>query len=700
MRKLILSVATFVSCMYAQSQTKDISITASPTIHHTWWDDASGIKDGLLVGGRVGFGFGRNFELRGVYEQSWDIKSTIDEYDGKFKNDIPDFIKNFEEREVEIKRYGAEFKINLINKGVSPYVTIGSGIQELKVNEDEMEQIYATLGMGIKLQLTDRIVLNLEGKNTVFNLDPNTVLPNATHSLETTTMKNWSALAGVQIYLAGRRPEEVSDLDKAYYNKYSGGFSGVSFSAAPMLTYIEFNEDSNFRNSYFLGVSLGVNFNKYITLRGYYLKATQDEKIQLKWDEMAMYGGDVITKLNVARGVVPYLTLGGGYLEQKEDYVGENIFSKADNSSYYAKGGFGLMIPLGRNVEFFGEASLMYSTKKEGAENVSAPDALLKHTVYNAGIRFNIGSSKANTDDALKTLIDKNNQEYENKLAKLQADLEKAYANNDTEKIVEIVKEKKELEQQKDKKQKAIKELSPEKGEQKVRLTPTELEHLIKRAVEEVDAKCSDNSDKKKVKIDSENNANLSDGQYKDLKNEFKTLNRRIDNIERGTLLSRNNMINKGVGKSEKNIEGTVVVDENGGKKKVSSLMYYKGISAYVGTNVGQQTTFNVGVRGHYEFSKSKIQFIPEAYLGLGDPNGFGLNANVIYPFGYKSKFVLDPYVGAGLGFNSIDGNVKFGANIIVGTYVNLWGGKLYVDYTARSFAKNNQVAVGYKFQF
>ncbi len=718
MKKIILSVATMISCMYAQSQTKDISVTVSPTAQYTWWDDATGIKDGLSIGGRVGFGFGRNFELRGVYEQSTDLQSTID----KYKEDLPNFVKNFEARDIDIKRYGAEFKINLINRGVSPYITLGSGIQELKIDKTETEQIYASLGAGIKLQLSDRIVLNLEGKNTIFNLDPNTILPNAQNSLESSTMKNWSVLAGIQIYLAGRRPEELSSLDQAYYNKYSGGFSGISFSASPMLSYIEFNDKSNFRDSYFLGGSLGLNFNKYITLRGYYLQSTKDEKIQLKWDKMAMYGGDVITKLNVARGVVPYLTLGGGYLNQYSDYVGKDANLKTDNSSYYAKGGLGLTIPMGRNMEIFGEASLMYSTKKDNVKNVSTPDELLKNTYYNAGIRFNLGSSKSDTDNALKTLINANNKEYENKLEKLQAELEQAYAKNDAKKVVEIVEKKKVLEQQKNKKDTAIKEISDKKEEEKIRLTPAELEHLIKKAVEEVDAKCLKTSVVKEVKVEQTkvvaDKESLSNEQYIDLKNEFKRLNQKIENIERNSLSSKNQPIiiregqkpatnkvivvdktTKGKNIKSKDIEGTTVVDKKGETKKVSSLMYYKGMSGYLGLNLGEQTVTNIGVRAHYEFSKSNFQFVPEAYLGLGDPTGFGVSGNVLYSFDYQNKYVLKPYLGAGLGVNSINGDFNFGTNIIVGTYLNLMGGKLYFDYTARSFAKNNQIAVGYKFE-
>jgi hypothetical protein len=35
-------------------QVKDISFT--PFAEYTWWDDQSGLKDGTLLGGKLGFG--------------------------------------------------------------------------------------------------------------------------------------------------------------------------------------------------------------------------------------------------------------------------------------------------------------------------------------------------------------------------------------------------------------------------------------------------------------------------------------------------------------------------------------------------------------------------------------------------------------------------------------------------------------------
>jgi hypothetical protein len=51
-------------------QVKDISFTLSPFAEYTWWDDQSGLKDGTLLGGKLGFGFGEYLScVRSIYSR-------------------------------------------------------------------------------------------------------------------------------------------------------------------------------------------------------------------------------------------------------------------------------------------------------------------------------------------------------------------------------------------------------------------------------------------------------------------------------------------------------------------------------------------------------------------------------------------------------------------------------------------------------
>ena len=76
------------------AQMKDITVTLQPTASYNWFDKNTAIEDGVMVGGRVGFGFGEAIELRGIYEKSNDLKNTVSGLDVFSDN----FVNNFNSR--------------------------------------------------------------------------------------------------------------------------------------------------------------------------------------------------------------------------------------------------------------------------------------------------------------------------------------------------------------------------------------------------------------------------------------------------------------------------------------------------------------------------------------------------------------------------------------------------------------------------
>ena len=78
MKKILLTTVLLIQCNYFIAQVKDISFTISPFAEYNWWDNKSGLENGTLVGGKLGFGFGEYIELRAVYAQSIDLKTNFD----------------------------------------------------------------------------------------------------------------------------------------------------------------------------------------------------------------------------------------------------------------------------------------------------------------------------------------------------------------------------------------------------------------------------------------------------------------------------------------------------------------------------------------------------------------------------------------------------------------------------------------------
>jgi len=515
MRKTFLSVSAFVLLsVSAVAQVKDISFAVAPTIDYVWLPKKTAVTNGFMAGGYVGFGFGRNLELLGSYKHSIGLKSTLDGYDA------PAAISNvFEAKDVSIYRWGGELKGNIpMAYSFQPYVTLGSGVQTIKANDLSQNQVYFGLGIGSKFNLARRLTLNVEAKATHFSLDSRNILYKPTEAntsaynswinsnVEDKSHLAWSVGAGLELYLGGRNPNELTELDQVYTS-----LKGFKVVIEPTLGYLNFNDDSNLRDAYFGGLALGVDFTEYIGVRGYYHRAMKDEKFSAEFDKLSIYGGDFLARLNVAKGVVPYLQIGVGYMKVGDDYVGK-VVSNTNTSGIFAKGGVGLAIPLGKRVELFGVANLMYTTRNEDVSSaLSSVHKLQSNVFYNAGVRIKLAKSvekelyeqELGAAEADKVWVatpttttnvtastvspEKRNLAYYNsQITATEKQLQMAYQNGDTANANRLLKEKQQWENLRNT---YVAERLPYPASEQVRLvrmTPEELQQLINDVVKRI----------------------------------------------------------------------------------------------------------------------------------------------------------------------------------------------------------------------
>ena len=516
MRKTFLSVSAFVLLsVSAVAQVKDISFAVAPTIDYVWLPKKTAVTNGFMAGGYVGFGFGRNLELLGSYKHSIGLKSTLDGYDA------PAAISNvFEAKDVSVYRWGGELKGNIpMAYSFQPYVTLGSGVQTIKANDLSQNQVYFGLGIGSKFNLARRLTLNIEAKATHFSLDSRNILYKPTeantsaynswinNNVEDKSHLLWSVGAGLQLYLGGRNPNELTELDQVYTS-----LKGFKVVIEPTLGYLNFSDDSNLRDAYFGGLALGVDFTEYIGVRGYYHRAMKDEKFSADFDKLSIYGGDFLARLNVAKGVVPYLQIGVGYMKVGDDYVGKVVSNTNTNTSgIFAKGGVGLAIPLGKRVELFGVANLMYTTRNEDVSSaLSSVHKLQSNVFYNAGVRIKLAKSvekelyeqELGAAEAAKVWVatpttttnvastvspEKRNLAYYNsQITAAEKQLQMAYQNGDTANANRLLKEKQQWENLRNT---YVAERLPYPASEQVRLvrmTPEELQQLINDVVKRI----------------------------------------------------------------------------------------------------------------------------------------------------------------------------------------------------------------------
>ena len=516
-RKIFTSLFAIALGYNVSAQVKDISFAIAPTAEYVWWNKKSAIENGFMAGGYVGFGFGRNLELLGSYSQSLGFKSTIDGLSA------PDNIKNaFVSTDVDVRRWGGELKGNIpMAYSFQPYVTLGSGIQTIKANEVGQDAVYFTFGLGAKFNLARRLTLNVQAKGSRFNLDASNILHKTseprtstynqwiTNNVSDKNMFNWSVGAGLQLYLGGRNPNELTELDHSYTNLKS-----FKFVVAPSLGYIKFDNDNNFRDAYLAGASIGFDFTEYIGIRGFYYQAMNDEKISSSFDKLSLYGADFSARLNVSNGVVPYITVGGGYLKAGNGYQGK-VATVENESGIFAKGGIGLAIPLGKHLELFGAANLLYTTNNENATNaLKSPDKLQTNILYNAGIRIKFAKenekytyqdlvsqlhtpetnnvteqTKVQTTTKVAPVSQKQKDidYYNAQIAAVEKQIQNAYRQNDINNASLLLKEKKKWEDLRNNYVAENVTYSTENQVRLVRMTPEQLQTLISEVVNKIE---------------------------------------------------------------------------------------------------------------------------------------------------------------------------------------------------------------------
>ena len=793
----------------AMAQVQDVSFTVAPVVGYTHWDSKLNLGDSPFWGVRAGFGFGPLVEIRGIYERTFDLK-------GKLKNNssTPSWLLNWadklEDSNVDIKRYGGELKFNLwSNSFITPYLTAGGGIMELGYTATPVggtatsykeKQIYGAGGVGLKFNMGRRVSLSLEGKDLIFNVNPsNRYLASAANGGD--QLHNWTGQASLDIYFGGTDYDSGDAISRAYRNMYSDGFRGVKFVLEPGIAYVDYPAASGLKPQWFLGGSAGFDFSSIFGIRGFYYSATKTPgtlDFNLN-NELRMYGGNFVARLNMPRGLTPYLNLGAGYREVTGKFT-PTIAGATPKSGLFLFGGGGLEIPLFKYVALYGSINAMLSEQENPAiTSVTDPADVKVNAFYQAGVRFNFGRSNrdgrelyqsysdAQTRSEVARLQESNLEEmnalradydarikklnaqradYDARIKKLNEELADAVSRRDTITVTRVLREKSEVADRitdVDNQTAQVAQQKPQVAQQgrTVMLTKAQFDALVNQVVS--DLKREKGS---QVSVSDVTGSNLSDldkilllnalyrspyaapnflgqpvqaqpqVQPQQLQSQdsskadpnialVKRLDQVIDRLDAiNTTQAQQIAGAQQSGKSsddirlieqylqnEQNRRDRIIVAGQNEKDEVyakevkvkpaKETLKFNRAALFVGPNFGDQVGVNVGARGYMQILDSQFDFAPDAYVAFGKKTGFGLNANILYNLPTFLDGAITPYVGVGLGVNSIGGVSRFLPNFVVGTSLgNVLGGRVFVDYTARGAFRNNQLAVGYRFNF
>ena len=445
------------------AQVEGLSYTLAPYGEYQLFSDESGVEDGWTVGAQFGFGFGEFVELRADYARSIGLRTDLDH----FNLEVTDLQRmNYNRKDVDITRYGGQVKFNLMRGPLSPYLTLGTGVQEISLDTfNASKQIYVEAGAGIKFSAANRYTVGLQAINRNYNSNPFSNLMTSGDrddlgvdlaSTESGTISNWAIRGSLIFYVGGRRPGEMTDVDRAYLDNFSGGFSGLNIPVEFTVSKMDFHKDLPYKDTWMAGGSAGLNFGSLVGVRGFYWRALEDGN-ETSLEDLSMYGGEARFKLNEGKGFTPWLTVGGGNIHVAEGY--RNVVDSIEiGNKAFVMGGIGLDLPFSKYVNATAFArSILTTIPGVNSEDVAAPDELKSSWNYGVSLNFVLGKKKKKIDVVEQTVFedymlaseeeqalatDKLKREYTARIQALEAEIQLAIEERDAVAVKDLSEEK------------------------------------------------------------------------------------------------------------------------------------------------------------------------------------------------------------------------------------------------------------------
>ncbi len=415
-RSLLVVVLLAFATAPAWAQVEGLGYRLAPAGTYVFFDNDAALQDGLLYGGSGGLSFGEFLELNGSYLFGSGFETEVANLSGAESDPaLAAALAALAARSVDLERYGADVKLNLGTGAVVPFLTGGTGIIRFSPDGgDPSRSLYLLGGAGLQVSLADRFGLSVAAEAFGYRYNPATALFTdsdlaglglGVEDFNNVEVLNPSLRAALSVYLGGRRPGELSALDREFQRQFSGGLSGLSLVLEPFYARTEFDDAFNYSDQTFVGGEIGVDLGPLVGVRGFYGRGV-DSDDPTDFQDIQMVGGDLRLRLNAGDGLTPFLTVGAGYLDVLDGY-GETVDAAAETnralaeSRPFALGGLGIEVPFGRRLRAVGEVrALAMSAQPEG--DVSQPDDVYFSPTYRAGLSVGLGGSAGRRTEVVR----------------------------------------------------------------------------------------------------------------------------------------------------------------------------------------------------------------------------------------------------------------------------------------------------------
>ena len=347
-----------------------------PTGEYVWWNDAFGLEDGLLYGGRFAFTFGPRVAL----EPFGFFRNNVEADPARIDGDSALFA-GLASRELDLRHLGATVRVDLANGDVVPFLRLGGGVLRLEPeNADEADQISLIGGGGIRFGLAG-LAAELFAEDVAFRINRFRLFGGVGEDPDVDDLRhNVVAGAALKIPLGGGFGE-VSEMS---------GLQGAAIPIEPFVGRLDYDSDLGLDEQTLVGARAGIDLSSLFGLRGYYWRGINDDFDDFQ--EVQSYGGEARFQLNAGPGLNPYVVAGAGRLNYGDGFEPADGATAPEDKTALVLGG-GVNVALSERLRLvLGARDYIFDANQE-FEDVRSTDDLLHNLLLSAGLGFSVGGS-------------------------------------------------------------------------------------------------------------------------------------------------------------------------------------------------------------------------------------------------------------------------------------------------------------------
>ncbi|HEY0931029.1 MAG TPA: hypothetical protein VGE27_13985 [Gemmatimonas sp.] len=355
------------SILHAQQ----IGISVVPTAERVQWSDDFALKDDYLYGGRLALRFGKWVELQPFYFQ----RAGLGLDSARASSTFGPLSAG---RTLDIKHYGTSMQLNFGDAAVVPFARVGAGVLRLEPDSGaRQDRIALSAGGGVRFGIAG---LNAEifAEQMGFRMNTRSLFgPDTTTGASLTTLRNLVYGAAVTIPLSTMRDDD-GDTEK---------LSGSTAPIEPFVGRLKYASGHNLPNLEVAGVRAGIDFTPVFGVRGFYWRGVNDDRDGPA--PVAGYGGEAQFNLSTGSGLTPYLVMGAGQIDYKDNFADSLGMSRGDKTAFILGGGASFRLT--DRVRINGAIRDYIMTVDDNLDNVASTGDLTHNTMITAGVTISLG---------------------------------------------------------------------------------------------------------------------------------------------------------------------------------------------------------------------------------------------------------------------------------------------------------------------